>query len=259
MRVVIIRSGSKGNATLLEIGKHLFLIDMGTSLKNLKAGLEVLHKDIFGIEAMFLTHEHSDHTAGIRYLKPLPIYTSKGTYDSSNVVEIKPYSPLNIEEVTILPISTSHDAKNPLGFVFKTKEESLVYVTDTGFIPDSTLPLLKNATYYIFESNHDMKMLVNSGRSKNTIERIASDFGHLSNIDSAEYLSELIGENTKEIVLVHMSLDCNTHEIALETHYRIYKKRHIDIENIFIHASSQSEMTYMGDFDDKYFSSLKGV
>lgn len=259
MRSVIIRSGSKGNATLLEIGEHLFLIDMGTALKNLKAGLEILHKNMFDIEAMFLTHEHSDHTYGIRYLKPVPIYMTRGTYDSPNAMEIKPYSPLKFGEVEVLPISTSHDAHDPIGFVFRYKDESLVYVTDTGFIPDSTLSLLRNATYYIFESNHDLKMLYESGRSQNTIERIASDFGHLSNVDSAEYLSELIGENTKEIVLAHMSLDCNTHEIALETHYRIYKKNHVNVDDVFIHTSSQSEMTYLGDFDESDFSSLKSV
>ena len=247
MKALVIRSGSRGNATLLDANGHLFLIDMGITLKLLKEGLSLMDRNMFDIEALFLTHEHSDHTAGIRYLPPCPIYTTKGTYDSENVEEVIPYHEFNVGNLKVTPFSTSHDANNPIGFIFECENEKLVYMTDSGFIPDSTLSLMENADYYIFESNHDVKMLMESGRSMRTIERIASDFGHLSNKDSAMYLSNLIGPKTKEIILAHLSLDCNTEDKALLTHLKQYTKKHIDVANIYIHCASQTEMATLGD------------
>ena len=122
-----------------------------------------------------------------------------------------------------------------------------MYLTDTGFIPDESIKYLFNADYYVFESNYNYKMLIETNRPQSLINRIDSDFGHLSNEDSANYLADFIGENTKEIALAHLSREANSHEKALETHMKIYKKRHVDVSNINIVCCSQFYAVSIGD------------
>ena len=174
MRFIVLQSGSKGNATLVIDQGRVLLIDMGVTLRVLKDGLAKENINIFNISAMLLTHEHWDHTAGIKYLPPLPIYCTKETFNGENVVELTPYEKFNIEHFEITPVSTSHDVKNPLGFIIENKEEKLVYLTDSGKITVKTLQKLKNADYYIIESNHDVDMLMATNRPMFLKKRILS-------------------------------------------------------------------------------------
>ena len=247
MKFYILGSGSGGNCTIFEDDGVLLLIDMGLSFKRLKEGLKLINKNVIDLDCVLLTHEHSDHTLGLKYVYPLPIYCTKGTYDNDSVENIVPYQEFKIKDLRVIPVSTSHDVIDPVGFVLiNKKNEKLVYLTDSGYIPDETIPYLIGADYYIFESNHDIEMELNAKRSMRTKKRIMSDFGHLSNEDSANYLADLIRENTKEIVLAHISREANTHELALETHLRIYKERNIDISNIKIHCADQFEIVSGG-------------
>ena len=102
-------------------------------------------------------------------------------------------------------------------------------MTDTGFISEKNLEVMRNADYYIIESNHNIKMLLQTNRPAELKQRILSDFGHLSNEDSALYMSELIGDKTKEIALAHISEEANYNEKALGTYLRILKERIVDI------------------------------
>ena len=232
MKIVVIQSGSKGNATLVIDQGRVLLIDMGTTLKVLKEALLAQNMNLMNINAMLLTHEHTDHTYGIKYLPPLPIYCTKETLDSSNVVEIKPYKKFKIEHLEITPVSTSHDVKNPVGFIIKNSTEKLVYLTDSGKIPGKSLLKLKNADYYVIESNHDVEMLVNSNRPWYLKKRILSDKGHLSNEQSAAYMSKCVGEKTKQIILAHLSEECNKPELALKTYKKIFKDAKINTRKI---------------------------
>lgn len=242
MNIYIIESGSKGNATLLEHDGHVLLIDMGVSLTALKEALVSINKKLIDVQALFLTHSHSDHTKGIKYLNPLPIYCTKDTYDTLETIEIKPYVKFNLFGIDITPISTSHDAPNPVGYVFKTKTEKLVYMTDTGMIPERSLSKMKNANYYVIEANHNKKMLHQTNRPASLKLRILSDEGHLSNEDSAIYMSDLVGEKTTDIVLAHLSEEANRPEVALSAYERIFKKHHIDLNKINVRCASQHEV-----------------
>lgn len=246
MKIYVINSGSRGNCSLLEEDGHLYLIDMGVSLITLTNALEKIGRKLIDIEALFLTHEHYDHTKGIQYLNPLPIYTTPGTWASDNLEDIFPYQEFSINGLKVLPVSISHDVNNPVGFIFDNGKERLVYITDTGYIPSKTLEYLKNADYYVIESNYDYKMLINCGRPWSLINRIASDTGHLSNKDSARYMIKLLGENTKEIILAHISMESNNHETALATYEKTFKKAHIDTSKIRIVCADQFEMVCGG-------------
>lgn len=239
MRFIVVRSGSKGNATLIINEGRVLLIDMGICLKDLKSALILEDMNLMNIEAMLLTHEHSDHTAGIKYLDPLPIYCTKETYSGASVEPITPYEKIKLCGLEVTPVSTSHDVKNPLGFIIKSKEEKLVYLTDSGKIPAKTLTKLKNADYYIIESNHDVKMLNKTNRPEFLKQRILSEKGHLSNVQSATYMTGLVGENTKEIILAHLSEEANTPEMALKTYKKIFKEKKISLKNIKLICANQ--------------------
>ena len=239
MKIKVVQSGSKGNATLIIDQGRVLLIDMGITLKALKEALAEENMNLMNITAMLLTHEHTDHTAGIKYLPPLPIYCTKETLDLANVEAITPYNKFKIEHFEINPISTSHDVKNPVGFVIKTKKEKLVYLTDSGKIPGKSLQKMKNADYYVIESNHDVDMLINSKRPWYLKKRILSEKGHMSNEQSAAYMVKCIGDNTKQIILAHLSEECNDPEVALKTYKKIFKDAKISTRKIKLICAHQ--------------------
>ena len=246
MKFYIFASGSKGNATLL-IDKNVhILIDLGISKRLLEEHLSNLKLTIDDIDFILLTHEHTDHTKGLESIHNITIYGGKNSFSAPNYKEILPYVPFKFRHVSILPIEVSHDAYTPLGFIFKTDKEKLVYITDTGFINEKNMKLAKNATYYIIESNHNRKMLLKTHRPAYVKERIMSEFGHLNNEDSALYLSEMIGNNTKQIFLAHISEEANTYELPVETCTSILKKKRIDISKLIIKSTYQYKMVEGG-------------
>ncbi|HPM07275.1 MAG TPA: MBL fold metallo-hydrolase, partial [Bacilli bacterium] len=116
MRFYIIASGSKGNATLLEHDGRVLLIDMGITLSRLKSELEVIGYNIKDIEAVLFTHEHSDHASGARFFDEAIIYATEGTLGGSKHHILKPYEKINILDLNVTPLATSHDAFAPIGF-----------------------------------------------------------------------------------------------------------------------------------------------
>ena len=239
MRFVVIQSGSKGNATLVIDRGRVLLIDMGIGIRTLKASLDEENLNVYNIDAMLLTHEHWDHTAGIKYLPPIPIYCTKETLNNENVVELEPFKEFQIDHFKITPVSTSHDVRNPLGFVIENDEEKLVYLTDSGKITVKSLQKLKNADYYIIESNHDPEMLMATNRPMMLKRRILSTKGHLSNEQSATYMTKCVGDKTKEIILAHLSEEANCPEVALETYKKVFEDANISLENIRLSCANQ--------------------
>ena len=238
MKFSIVGSGSKGNACLIYNKDTLIQIDMGLPLKSLKKELDHLGKTVNDIQALFITHEHTDHIAGIPlYHDRVDLYAGEGTYASANPVE--PFIPLEVGSMSIVPFPTSHDATNPMGYLIEEEGCRLGYVTDTGYLSDEALALIKDCDYYYFESNHDLKMLMDSARPAVLKKRIHSKHGHLSNIDSAIYMAELIGPRTKAIYLAHLSEECNTPKIALSSYHKTLDRKGIAHDHIKIVPASQ--------------------
>ena len=246
MKIIIVESGSKGNATLVYDEGRLLLIDMGVTQTSLKNALATIDKKIIDISALLLTHGHSDHTKGIQYLSPMPIYTSPKSYDSMLVEAIEAYKPFNVDHFKITPIKASHDAPDTFGFVIETKNEKLAYLTDTGMIPEKSMSFMKNANYFVIESNHNIKKLHQTNRPASLKLRILSDEGHLSNEASAIYMTELVGDKTEEIILAHLSEEANDPELALKAYQKAFRKSRIDLANIKLHCASQRNITFGG-------------
>ena len=235
----IIASGSKGNATIIVSHKTVILIDMGITLKRLEEGLNEIglsKKDITG--ALF-THDHTDHISGLKFISPKIMYALEGTLPSSSSHIVNIEEEFTIGDFKIIPIRTSHDATNPCGYFLKDNEESLFYMTDTGVFLEDSLPIIKNPTYLIIESNHDIKMLLNTNRTFELKNRIMSEHGHLCNEDSALATISIIGDNTKEIVLAHLSEEANTPETALEAYDKIFAHFHINKDKYLIRCANQ--------------------
>ncbi len=253
IKYVIAASSSKGNAAFIYSETTLIQIDMGVTLTKLKKAIEQTPFSLEDIQGVLITHEHSDHIKGLS-LKTykrlnIPTYAGKKTLRKLTH-EIEEEDSFTLGDFTIIPVRTSHDAKHPLGYILINGRDKLVYMTDTGYIPEETLPYLENAKYYIIESNHDVDMLMNSSRPQGLKDRILSDLGHLSNIDSAEYISSLVGDKSKEITLAHLSEECNTPEVTVATWDKVFKEKGLDIKAFNLRCAPASDFICGGDKDE---------
>ncbi len=249
MKITVLGSGSKGNSTYIDLGNKKILIDVGFSYKQIKEKLKVINVDPKEIDAVLITHDHSDHTYGLKvFLKEVKpdLFITKEvekevlgfSYDKSIYLLDENYYFGTLFKL----IPTSHDAITSNGFLIENEDDSLVYITDTGYINLRHISYLKNKSYYIIESNHDTEKLIKGPYPEYLQRRILSDKGHLSNELCAGYLSRLIGENTKKVVLAHLSETNNTEELAFTTNERILKENGIEFDNI-VCASEEEVLT----------------
>lgn len=246
MKIYVLASGSKGNATLLISNGRAILIDLGLSLSELKTRLAQVPFSYEDIEAVFYTHRHRDHYIDYKTINKQDVYATKGTVVLDNGHNLSFYQTYDLYgfQITVLP--TSHDAEDSCGYVFFDGEHKFVYMTDTGYISDRNISYMKDADFYMIESNHDTKMLLQTNRPYELIQRILGDYGHLSNEDSALYVSEMIGPKTKQIILAHLSEEANDEKTALAAYHRIFAKLHINIDDFDVIAARQNEMVVGG-------------
>lgn len=222
MKVVVLASGSKGNTTYVESNGVRLLIDIGNTCKYVTNTLEELGVAPGSLDGILISHTHKDHIGGLKvFLKKnnVKVYLSKGMLEELDYVDN--YSIIDKEEfkigsIDIRVIKTSHDAVDSMGFIINDGNSAMVQVTDTGYINSKYYDVLSNRDLYIMESNHDVEMLVNGPYPYRLRSRVLSDKGHLSNYDSARYISEFIGNKTKYVLLAHLSSHNNTKELAYQ-------------------------------------------
>ena len=243
MEYVILASGSRGNSTIVMNGKMRILIDAGLPHHELLSKLSSLNLSIAQIDAVLVTHEHIDHVRCLDIFDKSKVYSSPNTISLEERNHLEFYKQHAIAGFDITPIQLSHDCADPMGFVIKHDNESLVYVTDTGYIREQDFQYLNNATHYIFESNHDENMLLLTNRPHYLKQRIMSPKGHLSNVTSALILAKLIGSETKSIRLAHLSDEANTKELAYQTLVEILEEHGIEHQGIDIVVADRNLIT----------------
>ena len=240
MRACVLASGSKGNVTYIETKNHRILLDMGKNNKYITDALKQINVDPKTIDIILISHLHSDHTSAletfIKKYQPIICMPEEMFLEINSIKEykhIKIYDDeINFDDLKIYAIKSSHDATASRNFIFECDGHSIVQITDTGYIKSKYFKLLKNRDVYFLESNHDIEMLTHGPYPDWLKRRVLSDEGHLSNQAAGFYLSKLIGENTKKIILMHLSEVNNDSKIALDTVRNTLKEYKIDFNDI---------------------------
>lgn len=221
MKVVVLGSSSSGNSTFVEMNNVKFLIDAGLQFGDLKEKLYEINIDPNDLDFIIVTHAHIDHVRCIHSFNRVyktPIFISLSTlneyFKKDYLKDVILFDELdNIMGIKFDKIPISHDKKG-FGFTFEYDGVSLAYMADTGMIHSKFHEKFKNKTVYLFESNHDVEMEMNGTKDQMTKLRNIGDQGHLSNEECAMYLSHFVGNNTKAVMLIHISNHDNTHELA---------------------------------------------
>lgn len=237
MKFITLSSGSKGNSSIVMCGNINLIIDAGISFLSLKSSLNKLNKKIDDITGILITHCHKDHTKGLptiikntalKVLIPEKMYPELSDMVPKNrVIFIKDNNKLL--DVNIKLIHTSHDVDCSVGYIIEYQKKSLVYITDTGYLSKKVLNSITNKNIYLIESNHDEEMLMNGPYPPFLKQRVISDKGHLSNRVTAEYLNEVVGDDTKYVLLAHLSEKNNTPDLAFKTSKEAIKNHKISL------------------------------
>ena len=209
MRACVLASGSKGNVTFIETKNHRILLDMGKKKKYIIGALKEIDVDPKTIDIILISHLHSDHTSAlesfIKTYKPL-VCIPKDMFENTtlqNYENIKIYEDeLIFDDLKIYSLKSSHDSVDSRNFIIEEDNHSIVQITDTGYIKSRYFNMLKNKDIYFLESNHDIEMLTHGPYPSWLKKRVLSDEGHLSNQAAGFYLSKLIGDNTKKVLLM---------------------------------------------------------
>jgi phosphoribosyl 1,2-cyclic phosphodiesterase len=227
MHFSVLASGSTGNAIFVENEEHSFLVDAGFSGKQMEGLFSQIGRKIEDLSGILVTHEHSDHIKGLGVLArkyKLPIYANQKTWNAMDGlvgnIDTEQKFTFDMETakhfggISIESFGVSHDAAEPMFYVFHHGEKKLVLMTDTGYVSDRMKGIISNADTYVFESNHDVGMLRMGRYPWNIKRRILSDVGHVSNEDAAVAMAEVAGDRTKNFYLAHLSLDNNMKDLA---------------------------------------------
>lgn len=249
MEISVLASGSKGNVSYITSYSTKLLIDLGLTLSSIEKKLFDIGVRPNEIDGILLTHTHTDHTSSLKnFIKKYntKLYLSEKMYNElSKTINLFNYEIIDkefiINDINIQVIKLSHDTDDSNGYILESDNKSIAYITDTGYINKKYFNILKNKDIYVIESNHDIEMLMNGNRPYFLKQRILGDKGHLDNKISANYLAKFIGSNTKKVILIHLSEDNNTPELALDTLKETLEKNNINFNNIII--SSQKERT----------------
>ena len=227
MRFSVLASGSSGNAIYVENDEHAFLVDAGLSGRKMEELFASVDRNMKKLSGILVTHEHSDHIKGLGILArkyKVPVYANAKTWMAMehlvghipleqrfhfDMESVKTFGSLDIQSFAV-----SHDAADPMFYVFHENGRKLVLITDTGYVSDRMKGHIKGADSFVFESNHDVGML-QMGRYPWSIKRrILSDVGHVSNEDAAVAMSEVVEQKPTRIYLSHLSKDNNMKDLA---------------------------------------------
>lgn len=229
LRLSVLASGSSGNCTWVASESTGILIDAGLSARQTVVRLEQAGGCIDQIQAVCVSHEHQDHTAGLRVLHNrhgIPLYANAGTIDALSrepqlaALPWKLFSTgygFAVGDLSIEPFSVPHDALDPVGFVISCGVLRVGVVTDMGMVTALIRERLRHCQAVVIESNHDDILLQNAARPWALKQRIRGRQGHLSNQAAANLLREIASPQLRHVFLAHLSEDCNRHDLALES------------------------------------------
>lgn len=225
MRVAMLGSGSRGNATLIQSGSTTLMVDCGFFLREAEERLGrygVLPQNLSGV---LVTHEHADHIGGVARLARkhgIPVWMTHGTYaawDDKEVAQVQRFSPqdcFSVGEIEVRPFPVPHDAREPAHFVFTEGTHRVGVISDAGSVTPHMRSSLSGLDALLLEFNYDVDMLARGPYPPPLKARVGGPLGHLSNPQSAALLRDIDCSRLQHLVLTHLSEKNNTPELALQ-------------------------------------------
>jgi phosphoribosyl 1,2-cyclic phosphodiesterase len=228
--VTVLGSGSAGNCSLIATSQCRLLVDAGFSARQITQRLEAVGVHPESLDGILITHEHSDHVAGLEVFCRkfcVPIYANPLTAETLRRGSLAAFTKWNlfatgsvfmVKNIEVQTFYVPHDAVDPTAFVFTADEGAIGYLTDLGYAPKLALERIRQVDTLIVETNHDERMLQEDSRRPWSVkQRILSRHGHLSNEAAAKLVAAIAGHRLRRVVLGHLSRDCNRADLALGT------------------------------------------
>lgn len=255
IRLCVLGSGSSGNCSFIGTERTGLLVDAGLSARETEKRLAQIGVPMSAIQAICISHEHKDHTAGIAVLHKkfgMALYANSPTMEGISLDPKTAGLPWNlfsngqsfrVGDLDIAPFTVPHDAQDPVGFVICAGPVKVGIATDMGVPTTLIRERLRGCRLLVLESNHDEAMLHQAQRPYYLKQRILGRQGHLSNTRAAELLCEVAGPELQQVFLAHISRECNCHDLAMTT-----MRRHLDqaglqhVKVALTHAGQVSEL-----------------
>jgi phosphoribosyl 1,2-cyclic phosphodiesterase len=267
VKLTILGSGSSGNCAYIETPEARILVDAGFSPRQIRARLASIGRTPENLTAILITHEHSDHIAGLLGIADkyhIPVYCNRDTQDATIWTFKNKWSKktnlgletadtfkskinwqlfttgagFEIADVLIETFSIPHDAQDPVGFLLRTARGNIGFATDLGHTTRLVLDRIRHANVLVLESNHDVKMLQECPRRSWPLkQRILGRHGHLSNVAAAEAAAQIMSAGLRHLYLAHLSRECNKPELA--QHVMAEQLHHIGATHVRLQLAAQ--------------------
>jgi len=248
--LTVLGSGSGGNCALVTSDRCRILIDAGFSARRISQRLQSLGIEPESLDGILLTHEHSDHIAGLKVFCgkfDVPVYCNSLTAEylcREGIAEANRYkifstgSSFTIQDIDIQAFYVPHDAVDPVAFVLSSDYGSVGFLTDLGYAPKLARERIREVHTLVVETNHDEQRLqADSKRPWSVKQRILSRHGHLSNEAAAALVADIAGENLRRVILGHLSRECNSPELALGA------MRRLSLDSLELHCAEQNQVS----------------
>ena len=259
LRVFTLFSGSSANCTVIDIDGRVILVDAGNGVKKTEKALNEVGLSLNDVEAIFVTHEHSDHVSGLpticRHFR-IPVISNEATlnafhrdnpdFDDSLFCSMPTGACARKDCFEVTSFHSPHDSAECVGYRIKTQYGDVGVLTDAGEQTQEIKNSLRGCKTLVFESNHDKNMLLTGPYPYYLKKRISGPKGHLSNEQSAEMLTDFVSEGTENILLAHLSRENNTPETALSTSGSFFSVRGIKVgSDVRVEVAPPYETSYI--------------
>jgi phosphoribosyl 1,2-cyclic phosphodiesterase len=271
VRLTILGSGSSGNCAYVETDETRVLIDAGFSLRQIRQRLASIGRAPENLTGILITHEHADHIHGLSVMAEklrLPVYCNRATREAiERQLAIRldcrlfaTGASFEVGDIAVETFTIPHDAQDPVGFLLRTSEGTIGFLTDLGHATKLVLQRVRAANVLVLESNHDVKMLQDCPhRPWSLKQRILSRHGHLSNEAAAEAAEAIMSADLRHLYLAHLSRQCNRPELAFRVMTEQMQK--IGAAHLRVELTSQTEpcptLTLQGNGQQQFQPSLK--
>ena len=244
-------SGSSGNCSFVQTDTTKLLIDVGESGKKIGEALNSIDVDPNSIDAILITHEHSDHIKGLSALAKkynIPVYANVETWNAMSAQKEKinnelikhfTFDKFSVGDIDVKPFSIPHDAANPCGFNIFHKNKKMSIATDIGHLTDRIIKHLSDSSFILLESNYEPEILKCSSYPYNLKQRIKGPNGHLSNSEAGKAISYLSNHGLNQVMLGHLSKENNFPELAYKTVVEELINNKVDVNSIKLSVANR--------------------